>query len=66
VNKHLQDRAAVGNLVVQHDDVLPLHVADERVDDDSVVAHTLLAAGRHRQAEAPSEMRGFLGVAEIG
>ena len=36
--QHLHDRAAVGDLVVEDDDVLAVDVADERVDDDPIVA----------------------------
>lgn len=64
--RQLDDRAAGRHLVVQDDDVLAVHVADDGVDDHLVVGEPLLAPGRHRQAEQPGERGGRLGVAEVG
>ena len=63
--QHLDDRAAVGDLVVEDDDVLAVDVADDRVDHDAVVAQALLAAGGHRQPEHAREVGRCLRVAEI-
>ena len=64
--QHLDDRAAVGDLVVEDDHVLAVDVADDGVDHDPVVAHALLAAGRHGQLQHAGEVGRLLGVAEIG
>ena len=50
--QHLDDCAAVGDLVVDDDHVLPVDVTDDGVDHDVVVADPLLAAGGHRQPRA--------------
>ena len=64
--QHLQHRPAIGDLVVHHDDILAAHLAHDRIDHDPVVAETLLAARRHRDMQQARELRGRLGVAEVG
>ena len=51
------DRPAVGDFVVEDDDVLAIDVADDGVEDDAVVAQAALAAGGDRKPQHPREMR---------
>ena len=64
--EELHDGAPLGDLVVQHDDVAALDVADDRADRHLVVVEALLGAGRHRYPEQPGEGRRLLGVAQVG
>ena len=64
--EQLDDGAARGDLVIEHDGPLALDVADDGVDDDGVVAEPALGPGSDGQPEQPRELGGVLGVAEVG
>ena len=63
--EQLDDRTRGGDLVVQHDDVPALHVADDAVDHHRVVGEAALGPGGDREAQVPGELGGHLGVAEV-
>ena len=50
--EQLEHRAALGDLVVQHDHVPAGDLADDRADHHLVVGEPLLGAGRHRRRRA--------------
>jgi hypothetical protein len=58
-------RAALGDLVVEHDHVAACHVTDDRGDLDPVLGEPLLGPGRDRHPEQPREVRRLLGVAQV-
>ena len=60
------DRAAGGDLVVEHDGPLADDIADDRVDDHTVVTEPPLGAGRHGKSEESGELGGVLGIAQVG
>ena len=64
-SQQLEDGAALGDLVVQHDHVAVGHLTDHRGDHHPVVGEALLGAGRDLDAEQPGERRRLLGVAEV-
>ena len=64
--EQLQYRAALGDLVVEHDHVAALDLADDRADGHLVVVEPLLGAGGHRYPEEAGERRRLLRVAQVG
>src|SRR5262245_64381110 len=65
VAEQLDDRAALGDLVVDDDRVLARYVADDGADLDPVVFEALLRAHCDADAEKAGEGGGVLGIAEV-
>ena len=63
--QELDDRGAAGDLVVEHDDVAALHIANDRADRDPLVAVPLLRAGGYWQLKQPRERGRVLRVAQV-
>jgi hypothetical protein len=60
------DRAASGDLVIEHNELASGDITDDRADLDVVITKTLLGGGRHRGVQQSGESGRRVGIAKVG